>query len=257
MARWLAGVVLGCMLALPVGTWAQDSDDYSLEFAYTLLTKRSVIEREIEFKFDYEKGSEGSSFQWTAALEWVLLPRWQIELEIPIVLQDPKEGRNEAGIGDIELTNRVLLFKGLDPPTLVTVGLEARLPTGSESRGTGGEATLEPFLAAGMAFGPFDVQASVAYEFGLKRPWEQEFEAAGAVAYRFSRWFTPLLEVKLAQVTKGDADDPLLNRAQVSILPGLNVRPFPGATIAAGVEVPLTSAKAFDYAVRALFVWEF
>src|SRR5215510_1241490 len=128
MARWLAGVVLGCMLALPVGTWAQDSDDYSLEFAYTLLTKRSVIEREIEFKFDYEKGSEGSSFQWTAALEWVLLPRWQIELEIPIVLQDPKEGRNEAGIGDIELTNRILLFKGLDPPTLVTVGLEARLP---------------------------------------------------------------------------------------------------------------------------------
>jgi Putative MetA-pathway of phenol degradation len=256
MARWLIGAVLIGMVVLPVQAWAQD-DDYSLEFAYTLLTKRSVIEREIEFKFNYEKGSEGRSFEWVGALEWVLLPRWQIELEIPIVLQGPKEGRNEAGIGDIELTNRVLLYKGLDPPTLVTAGLEAKLPTGSQSRGTGGEATLEPFLAAGMAFGSFDFQASVAYEFGLQNPFGQQFEAAAAVAYRLSRWFTPLLEVQLIQVTKGEAGDPLLNRAQVSILPGFNVRPFPGATIAAGVEVPLTSAKAFDYAVRALFVWEF
>jgi hypothetical protein len=40
----------------------------------------------------------------------VLLPRWQVELEIPVVLQDPKAGRNEAGIGDIELNNRALLY---------------------------------------------------------------------------------------------------------------------------------------------------
>jgi hypothetical protein len=105
----------------------------------------------------------------------------------------------------------------------VTLGLETKLPTGSESKGTGVEATLEPFLAAGKAFGAFVVQASVAYEFGLKKPREQEFEAGGPVAYRLSRWFTPLLEVKVTPVTKGDADGSLLNRAQVSILPGLNV----------------------------------
>jgi hypothetical protein len=256
MARWLIGAVLIGMLVLPGAARAQD-DDYSLEFAYTLLTKRSVIEREIEFKFNYEKGSDGRAFEWVGALEWVLLPRWQIELEIPIVLQDPNEGSQQAGIGDLELTNRVLLYKGLDPPTLVTAGLEAKLPTGSQSRGTGGEASLEPFLAAGMAFGAFDFQASIAYEFGLQKPWGQQFEAAGAVAYRLSRWFTPLLEVQLTHVTQGEADDLLLNRTQISILPGFNVRPFPGTTIAVGVEVPVTSAKAFDYAVRALFVYEF
>ncbi len=256
MSRWLVGMALIGMVVMPVRARAQD-DDYSLEFAYTLLTKRSVIERELEFKFNYEHGRDGRSFEWTGAVEWVILPRWQIELEVPIVLQDPKEGSQQAGIGDLELTNRVLLYKGLDPPILVTLGLETKLPTGSESRGTGGEASLEPWLAAGMALGSFDVQASVAYEFGLKDPWEQQFEAASAVAYRLSRWFTPLLEMRLTQVTKGEDDDPLLNRAQVYILPGFNIRPLPGTTIAAGVEVPLTSAKAFDYAVRALFIWEF
>jgi hypothetical protein len=256
MARWLIGAMLVGTLVLPGTVWAQD-DDYSLEFVYTLLTKRSVIEREVEFKFNWEKGRDGQSFEWIGALEWVILPRWQVELEIPIVLEDPREGSRQAGIGDIELTNRVLLYKGLEPPTLITAGLEAKLPTGSESRGTGGEASLEPFIAAGVAFGAFDLQASLAYEFGLKHPWAQQFEAAGAVAYRLSRWFTPLLEVQLIHVTQGEADDPLLNRTPISILPGFNVRPFPAATIAVGVEVPVTSAKAFDYAVRALFVYEF
>src|SRR5262245_1824387 len=256
MTRWLVGMVLISMVVLPVQARAQD-DDYGLEFTYTLLTKRSVIERELEFKFNYEHGKEGRSFEWVGALEWVILPRWQVELEVPIVLQDPKEGTQQAGIGDLELTNRFLLYKGLEPPLLVTAGLEAKMPTGSQSRGTGGEASIEPWLAVGMALGAFDLQGSVAYEWGLKDPWEQQFEAAAAVSYRLSRWFTPLLEMQLTYLTKGESDDPLLNRAQISILPGFNVRLLPGTTFAAGVEVPFTNAKAFDYAVRALFVWEF
>ena len=63
MARWLIGAVFIGMVVLPAQARAQDDDDYSLEFAYTVLTKRSVIEREIEFKFNYEKGSEGRSFR--------------------------------------------------------------------------------------------------------------------------------------------------------------------------------------------------
>lgn len=105
-----------------------------------------------------------------------------------------------------------------------------------------------------MALGTFDVQASLAYEFGLQSPWEQQVEAAGAVAYFLSRWFTPLLEMRFVQQTQGEADDSLLNRAQASILPGFNMDPLPGMTLAAGVEIPLTSAKAFDDAVRALVV---
>src|SRR5262245_58002393 len=255
MTRWLTTMALIAMLTLStLPGWGQD-DDYSIEFAYTLLTKRSVLERELEFKFNYEKNSDLKSFEWVAALEWVILPRWQMELEVPVVLQGPSEGPNQKGIGDLELTNRFLLNQGLTPATLVTFGLETKLRTGSERKGTGGEATLEPWLAGGIAVGPFDLQGSIAYEMALRRP-DQQLETAAAVAYRLSRWFTPLLEIELTKQTREASGEPLPN-AQFSILPGFNVNPLPGVTLAAGIEIPLTQSKAFDYAVRALFVWEF
>jgi hypothetical protein len=75
-----------------------------------------------------------------------------------------------------------------------------------------------------------------------------------------SRWFTPLLELNTVTMIQGTVaeDSPKLNgRTQVYLTPGFNVRPLPGVTFRAGVELPTSSARTFDYRVRAALVWEF
>ncbi len=116
-----------------------------------------------------------------------------------------------------------------------------------------------------MAIGPFDLIGEVAYEWvlnGEERPREQEFTARLAVAYPASRWFTPLLELVTATQTRGPVSDEgeqesLRHKTQVYLVPGFNIRPRPGWTLRAGVEVPVTTAKSFDYRVLSALVIEF
>src|SRR5437879_4508680 len=85
----------------------------------------------------------------------------------------------------------------LPAQALVAVGVEGRLPTGSERRGLGGEAAIEPFISAGVPLGPFDVLAEIAYEWNLNShvhgPREQELTAGAALGWRVHRKFTPLV----------------------------------------------------------------
>ena len=102
----------------------------------------------------------------------------------------------------------------------------------------------------------------VAYEWVLNgddRPREQQFTARLAVAYPAARWFTPLLELATATQTRGPTapETSLLHKTQVYLVPGCNVRPRPGMTLRVGVQVPVTTAKAFDYRFHSALVVEF
>jgi len=55
-----------------------------------------------------------------------------------------------------------------------------------------------------------------------------------------------------------DEDGPRLrDRLQLYLTPGFNVRPLPGTTVRIGVELPVTDARTFQYAIHAGLVWEF
>ncbi len=140
----------------------------------------------------------------------------------------------------------------------MTGGFETRFPTGSERRGTGGETSIEPFLAAAKALGHLGLLAEVAYKFDIdsdvKGPQAQELTAQAALGYHLGR-FTPLLELTTVTQTRGR--DAVTHKTQVYLTPGFNVRPFPGSTFAVGLELPVTEARTFDYALRARFVVEF
>jgi hypothetical protein len=41
------------------------------------------------------------------------------------------------------------------------------------------------------------------------------------------------------------------------VTPGFNVKAWRGTTLRFGVELPVTHAKKFDYALRGGLVWEF
>src|SRR5262245_22306970 len=252
-------VLLVCGAVAPA--YAQYAEP-NITFFYPLVTRRPIIERELEFKLNYTKGLDEREIEATAALEFPILPRLQFEIEVPFIVLNPDEGKVVAGFGDLELQAKLQVFKSVQYRALVAFGLEYKLPSGSRSRDLGGEHAIEPFLTAGIALGPFDLLGEVAYEWilnGDERPREQEFTARLAIAYPASRWFIPLFELVTVTQTRGPAENEegLLHKMQVYLVPGINIRPRPGMTFRAGFQVPLTKAKEFDYQFLSALVVEF
>jgi len=85
MRSWLIAIAL----LIPVNVAVADEADPNIEFFYPLVTGRPVIERELELKVAHLKSRDGRETSVTAAIELPLLPRWQIELEVPLVFTDP------------------------------------------------------------------------------------------------------------------------------------------------------------------------
>jgi hypothetical protein len=248
------------LLAAPALAAAQD-EEANIEFFYSLVTKRPVIEREIEFGFSHEKGDEGRETEMSLGIEFPIMPWWQLEVEVPVVIADPREGTMQAGFGDLEVQNKFLLYKSVEHRILVSAGFEVTLPSGSERRGLGGAFAIEPFITAGIGFGPFELLANVAWEQHLEvdheGPHEQTFEANAALGWLISNRFVALVEVNTVTNLRGE-DDPLLaKKTQVYLTPGFNVRVAPGTVARFGVQLPVTRAREFDYALKAGLTWEF
>ena len=81
---------------------AQDTTQ-NVSYFYPLRTRRPVIEREIEVSVEHAKATEGRTTEAAAALELPIMPRWQVELEVPLVFNDPRDGAAQAGFGDVTL----------------------------------------------------------------------------------------------------------------------------------------------------------
>jgi hypothetical protein len=256
----LAPTVLLVALVVPVAPVSAE-DDQTIAYFYPLRTRRAVIERELELKIEHSKGHDGRATSVEAAIELPILPRWQVEIEVPLVFLDPREGPVVGGFGDVTVESKVLVWRSLEELAALALGVEGRFPSGSERRGLGGEAAVEPFAAFGIAVGDFDLLTSLAYEVnvnsGVKGPNEQELSGSAALGWRVHRLFTPLLELATVTRARGDNEDGLRHRTQVYVIPGFNARPLPGMTLRLGLEVPLTDARRHDYAILGGLVKEF
>ena len=85
-------------LGLSVSARAQDEEP-DIDFFYPLVMRRPVIERELEFRLLHEKGRAGRETDVAGAVELPILPRWQVELTVPIIFTGPREG---AAQGDMQ-----------------------------------------------------------------------------------------------------------------------------------------------------------
>jgi Putative MetA-pathway of phenol degradation len=260
MKRLVMMSLLLVALVVPVAdAFAEDAQP--IAFFYPLRTRRPVIERELELRAEHEKSREGRTTTVAGAVEIPILPRWQVEIEVPLIVADPKDGPLVAGVGDIEVETKVLVWQSLERVAALAIGIEGRFPSGSERRGLGGEAAVEPFATFGIALGDFDVLTSLAYEVnvngGVKGPNENELSGSAALAWRVHRAFAPFVEIATVTRTRGDDDDGLLKKTQVYVVPGFNLRLFPRTTLRLGVELPLTHARTHDYAILSGFVKEF
>ena len=84
-------MLLAAILALSPGSARAGDDVPGISFFYPIITRRPVIERELELTVTHEKGRDGRATEAAAAIEWPILPRWQVELKVPLIFLQPRE----------------------------------------------------------------------------------------------------------------------------------------------------------------------
>src|SRR5262245_56795360 len=137
----MSTIAVGLVL-LVCGTVAPAYAQYAepnITFFYPLVTRRPIIERELEFGLTHTKGLDARETEATAAIEFPILPRLQLEVEVPFLFLNPDESEAVAGFGDIELQDKLQVFKSVQHRTPVYCGLQYKLASGYAARGRVGE----------------------------------------------------------------------------------------------------------------------
>ena len=191
---------------------------------------------------------------------------FQIELKLPVgVREQPTavpggDGDWNAGIGDVTVGLKRVLFHSLESGSILSLGAEATLPTGSESKGFGtGTTMFESFLAFGQIL-PSD---AFLHAQGIVEISTDTDRANHEVAWRavvgqswtqgeFGRTWTPMIELL------GSVDLDQGASAQWSALPQvqvtLNTRQHVMANL--GVRVPLNDTDLRSTQILFYILWD-
>lgn len=107
-----------------------------------------------EFEIDVVGESLRSGDRWEtevlAELEFGLLRRLMVEVEVPYLFLDPDDGNRVDGVGDVELEFKGAILEAAERPLALAVGGDVSLLTGDEERGLGeSETEVGIFSAAG------------------------------------------------------------------------------------------------------------
>ena len=252
----LAAAVLTVALCLGVTTAALAQA--SLESFYPIVGRRPVIEHEVELRAAHERRHDGTDTTVTIAVEAPILPRWGVSLALPIAISDPRDAASTAGVGDLTIESKVVLFMADDRRSLVTAGLTVTAPTGSERRHLGGSAVIEPFAAFGLALGDLLVVADVGYAATVAGQDRDGRRVAGtlAVGRAFGSAVIPFVALTGAWRRSPERDADRAERFESYAATGLNLRVLSRATLGLGVQLPLTRARGFDHAFFTTLDWD-
>jgi hypothetical protein len=238
--------------------------EQNVEFIYPLVVRRPVLETLLDLTVNHEKGRDERETELAAELEFRALPRWLVALEVPLLIKDPEKKATQAGVSDIGMSNRFLLFSSLERQAQVTGGFELTVPSGSKHRGLGGETAIEPFLVGGVRVKKVQLVVDAAYAWTLNSPdpgeRKQEFSAGLAAGYELTTQFFPLLELTTVRKVRGRNEEDsaaLRGQEQLYLTPGLNLKLRDEVVLRFGVQVPVTNTREFDYALRLGLSWEF
>ncbi|MBI2160823.1 MAG: transporter [Candidatus Rokubacteria bacterium] len=255
------------ILGLPSPALAGEGNDKAEEVSLpaTLVTEGATPATELEGTFATSKSRTERAYGFAlSSLQYAPVPSFGLKLAIPFAVRDPRDSEpTVGGIGDVSLMAKYAPVILPAHQFALSGGLKLTFPTGSERRELGGELAVAPFLAAGKGFGPFSLQADAAYSWQVNVPRSIEAEEEGeprvrpdkaqSVTANLTATYSPverlglILEMNTVTVVKGDEE--LKERTQVYLTPGVSVEPAQGWNLRAGVQLPVTSAKEFDYNV--------
>lgn len=186
-------------------------------------------------------------------------PLWQWELKLPWGWHEAEAGASEVGIGDVTLGLKRVLLHSLRAGSIVSLALEAKLPTGSERRGFGsGTTVFEPWLAYGQLL---PAELFLQFQGGVEVPVDRDRNDDGFWRFvlgrtftegRFGRSWSPMVELigKRELVSGAVTDWELLPEMQVTLSTRQHVR------LGAGVAFPLNDADVRPTTVHLYLLWD-
>src|SRR3990172_6132647 len=263
--------VVGLFLLVPVGPPSAlaaeggQSAEAEVSLPPTLITEGATPATEVEgtFTISDSEAEVGYGFA-LSSVQCAPVPSFGIKLAIPFAVPEPKDSKpTVGGIGDVSVMAKYAPLLLPARQFALAGGVTLTFPTGSERRELGGQFAVVPFLAVGKGFGPFSLQADVAYRWQLNRPRpvesEEEGEEAGrphkehGVTANLTATYSPVkrlfLILELNSVTVLRGDEELKERVQLYVTPGVSVEPAEGWNLRAGVHLPVTSARELDWSL--------
>lgn len=263
VARIVAVGLCLFILGLPPPASAAGENAAEVSLPPTLVTEGSTPATEVEGTFTTSKSRTERAYGVAlSSIQYAPVPSFGLKLAIPFAVRDPRDTEpTVGGIGDVSLMAKYAPLLLPARQFALGGGLRLTFPTGSERRELGGMLAVAPFLAAGKGFGPFSLQADVFYSWQLNRgptiraeeegaesirPDKEEQVAANltATCFPFER-LGLILELNSVTLIKGE--DPLRERVQFYLTPGVSAEPAKGWNLRAGIQLPVTSARGFDY----------
>jgi hypothetical protein len=228
---------------------------------HTFNLEPAFLGRDLLLDYRFTSADEETEIEVEAELEWAFTRRIGMVFEVPFVQVNPEEGETEEGLGDIAFAPRVLLAE--TERMLISANLEVSLPTGSESKGLGGEeAALGPSIATWIDFGRWlTFTAAVGTEHGLESG-DSVLAYGAALIYTFKGpaifpgsehahghhvHFPPGMTSLIAELTgeralSGEDDGDSVH----SLLLGVTYAVSGDLEIRGGYEFPLGSPEEFD-----------
>jgi hypothetical protein len=187
-------------------------------------------------------------------------PRAQVEILVPLVVQQGAGDAWQQGLGDVAVALKHAAYHSLQRGHIFSVGGELVLPTGKESLGLGrGVTVFEPFVAFGQIL-PAD--AFLQAQAGLELPADRERAAREAfwrgvfgktfTEGRFGRSWSPMVEVLAAREFERGASIHWDVVPQMQIT--LNRRQH--IMINAGVRVPVNARDGRSTQLITYFLWD-
>jgi len=238
-----------------------------LNFPRPLITGKAIPEQEVILSGKYtrnfsnlspggqdlEPGTHSQySLTFDGSIEYRLNGRTEVEVEAPFLLINNDPGPSEAGLGDMAVSLKYVLFFSVEHLTIVSAGLELGLPTGRSNKGLGsGELTWEPNLRAGWRWDDLILQGDMSVELP-----QQSANTNAALLYDLALGYeyepdprleiVPMVELNTETALNGDDG----GRTLSAVLPQLRVDWITWSA-GAGVQFPITHLKDDD--IKVLF----
>ena len=230
-----------------------------LNMPRALVTEKAFPENEAVFTTSIatkDRNAWGNEFLY----EQRIGPRSQVEIVVPLNLQEQTTGSWSTGVGDIAVAAKHVVFHSLNKGAILSVVGEVLFPTGNDDASLGAGVTrVEPFVAFGQLLpGDSFVQVQTGVELSTdtaRRPHEAFWRAAvGRSLFEpnFGRAWTPMLEVLSAREVEDGA------RIEWDVVPQLQVSLSRRQHILlnAGLQIPMTSRDMRPTRLLVYLLWD-
>ncbi|MFQ5694072.1 MAG: hypothetical protein ACE5IM_13655, partial [Nitrospinota bacterium] len=152
MKRFWAILIAGVLLAwVPAATLANGDEHHEEELAEPLFTNKAFLENEITIEVEFENKETVDETALAFTGSWIILPRLQVGMEIPVGFRDPEVGESTHDLSDIEFSGKFLIPHPLEERLILSTGFDLAVPSGDGDKQIGGKGEWALSVNAGTA----------------------------------------------------------------------------------------------------------